>query len=166
MRWTVAIVLALAVLGLARRDLLAEDKTKEGQLAHPLKVVQLQGGFAGFTGVQYTIAPDGAWTTESVFNEKRTPKSKGKLDEKQLAKLRALLEKYDAAGLPEKSGKEPGANPHTITIEYGKKKSTLVGQTPPRLDPKEPAGTVESRFAGIWEGIVGMLSPPAPKRED
>src|SRR5688572_12629292 len=106
------------------------------QLTHPLKVVQLQGGFAGFTGVQFTIARDGSWTSENVFNQKITPKSKGKLTEKDLAKLGEILEKYNLAKLPAKSGKQPGANPHTITFEYGKVKVSLVGQTPPKLDPQ------------------------------
>ena len=166
MRLTSTILLSVTWLALAGDDLLAQDDiTKEGQRTQQLKVVQLQGGFAGFTGVQYTIAPDGSWTSESIFNEKKTPKNKGKLSEKDLAKLRAILAKYDLAKLPAKSGKEPGANPHTITFEYGKKKASLVGQMPPTLDPKNPTGTVESRFAGIWEGVVGLLTPPPSPKE-
>ncbi len=88
-----------------------------------------------------------------------TPKNKGKLAEKDVAMLGALLEKYDFAKLPEKSGKEPGANPHIITIEFGKQKARLVGQVPPKLDSKNPTATVESRFAGMWEGVVGLLKP-------
>ena len=128
--------------------------------------MQLQGGFAGFTGVQYTVAPDGAWTSDSVFNQKQTPKSKGKLAEKELAKLAALLEKYELAKLPEKSGKEPGANPHSISIDFGKRKAKLVGQTPPKLDPKNPTATVESRFAGILEGVIQLLTPTKEKETD
>jgi hypothetical protein len=75
------------------------------------------------------------------------------------------LEKYDFAKLPAKSGKQPGANPHTITFEFGNKKVSLVGQRPPKLDPKNPKGTVESRFAGILEGVVGLLMPPPPPKE-
>jgi uncharacterized protein (TIGR03067 family) len=165
MRLTSAIV-SVALLPLASDGLLAQDYlTKDGQLTKQLKVVQLQGGFAGFTGVQYTIAPDGSWTSESVFNEKRTPKNKGKLTEKELAKLGALLEKYDLAKLPAKSGKEPGANPHTITFEFGNKKARLFGQVPPKLDPKNPTATVESRFAGLWEGVVGLLTADETKDE-
>lgn len=72
----------------------------------------------------------------------------------------ALLEKYALAKLPAKSGKEPGANPYTITFEFDGKKSSFVGQMPPKLDPKNPTGSVESRFAGIWEGITGLLTKP------
>jgi hypothetical protein len=165
MRFTSPSILSLALLTLGAGSLLAQDYlTKDGKLAQQLKVVQLQGGFAGNTGVQYTIAPNGAWTTESIFNQKKTPKDEGKLSEKDLAKLGSILKKYDLAKLPAKSGKLPGANPHTITLEFGKTKASLVGQMPPKLDPKNPAATVESRFAGIWEGVVAMLTP-SPKEE-
>lgn len=166
MRLTSAIISSVALfLALASDGRPAQDRVdKDSPLTRPLKVVQLQGGFAGFTGVQYTIAPDGSWTFDSIFREKITPKRKGKLTMMEMAKLGALLEKYAVAKLPAKSGKEPGANPHTITIEFNNKKASLVGRTPPRLNPKDPAGTVESRFAGIWEGIVGLLSPPAKEK--
>jgi hypothetical protein len=167
MRLTSAFMLSVLLLAFAGDDLLAQGYvTKEGQLTRTLKAVQLQGGFAGLTGVQYTIAPDGSWTSESLFNDKKTPKDKGKLSEKDLAKLGTILEKYDLARLPAKSGKEPGANPHIITFEFGDEKASLVGQGPPKLDPKNPTDTVESRFAGIWEGVVGLLTPPAPPKEE
>ena len=162
MQFTSPILLSLALLVLAGNGLLAQDYlTKDGQLTQPLKVA----GFAGFTGVQFSIAPDGSWITTTVFNEKKTAKDNGNLSEKDLAKLGAILAKYNVAKLPAKSGKEPGANPRTITIEYGKMKATLVGQMQPKLDPTNPTGTVESRFAGIWEGVVGLLTPQAPPKE-
>lgn len=163
MRLAAVILLSVGLLALVGDGLLAQGYlTKDGQLTKQLKAVQLQGGFAGFTGVQYTIAPDGSWTLEGVFNKKIAPKMKGKLAEKDLAKLGALLEKYALGKLPAKSGKAPGANPHTITFEFDGKKASLVGRMPPKLDPKNPTATVESRFAGIWEGVVRLLKP-APK---
>jgi hypothetical protein len=168
MRFMLPLVLFVSFSLLVKDGLLAEDYlTKDGKLAHSLKVNQSQGGFAGYTGMQFTIAPDGAWTSETVFNQKITPKDKGKLSDKELAKLVAILAKYELAKLPAESGKKPGANPHTITIEFGKKKASLVGQTPPQLDPKNPTGTVESRFAGITEAVVGMLMPqPKEQKKD
>src|SRR5882762_10507359 len=86
MRVALAVVVSAACLALGTMGLHAQDYlTKDGQLTHQLKVVQLQGGFAGNTGVQYTIAPDGTWTAESIFKQKATLKSKGKLTEKELA---------------------------------------------------------------------------------
>ncbi len=131
--------------------------TKDGHLIKELKAVQLQGGFAGYTGVRYTISPDGSWTSESLFNDKATPKDKGKLTAKDLAKLAAVLEKYGLADLPAKAGMEGVVNPRTITFEFGSVKASWAGLGPPKLDPKDPAGTVDSRFAGIWQGVVGLL---------
>lgn len=166
MRFTSIFILSVAFLILGGNSLLAQDYlTKDGQLTQPLKMIQLQGGFAGFTGAQLTVAPDGSWTSENIFNQKITPKNKGKLSEKDLAKLAAILEKYDLAKLPAKSGKLTGANPHTVTFEFGNKKASWVGQMPPKRDPKNPLGTVESRFAHIWEGVVALLAPPAPPKE-
>jgi hypothetical protein len=94
MRFTSSIILFFCLLAVAPDGLLAQDYlTKDGQLAKQLKVVQLQGGFAGFTGVQFTIAPDGSWTSERIFNQKITPKNKGKLSEKDLAETRCDLGK-------------------------------------------------------------------------
>ena len=159
------LIFSFAFFILAGGSVFAGDYlTKEGNLAHQLKIIEIQGGFAGYTGMQFTIAPDGTWTSESIFNQKTTPKDKGKLSQKDLAKLAGILEKYELAKLPAESGKQPGANPRTITLEFGKQKASLVGQTPLKLDPKKPTGTVESRFAGITEGVIGMLMPP-PKEE-
>lgn len=133
--------------------------TEHGQLTHELKAVQLQGGFAGSTGVRYTIAPDGSWASESLFNEKATPEHRGKLTAEGLAKLAGVLEKYGLADLPATAGMPAVVNPRTITFEFGSVKASWAGLGPPKLDPKDPAGTVDSRFAGIWQGVVGLLRP-------
>jgi hypothetical protein len=166
MRPAYSMMLSVTWLLLGGSALLAQDALgKDGRLAHRLKLVELQGGFAGFTGVQYTIDPDGSWAAEAVFNQKRTAKGKGKLSAKEVERLAAVLAKYGLATLPAKSGQQPGANPHTVTVEFGERKASLVGRVPPRLDPDNPAGTVESRFAGIRDEVVGLLTPPAPPRK-
>jgi hypothetical protein len=164
MRFKRFFVLCFALVIFANGRLFAEDYLKDGKLSQTLKIVELQGGFAGYTGTQFVIAPDGAWTFETIFNQKTTPKDKGKLSEKELAKLAGILEKYDLAKLPAESGKPPGANPHTVKFEFGKQTANFVGQVPPKVDSKNPTATAESRFAGILEGVVGMLAP-APKGE-
>jgi hypothetical protein len=157
MRVTSAAFLVLTLLFLTTSILHADDYlTKDGKLTQQLKITQLQGGFAGFTGFEYTIEPDGAWTSASLFNKKATPKNKGKLTAKELETLAALLAKHELAKLPEKSGKQPGANPHTLTIEYGKTKAHLVGQMEPKIDASNPA-SVDSRFAGVYQGINELL---------
>jgi hypothetical protein len=161
MRTLVALGLLAAGLPGAASALVADEYlNKDGKLAHELKLVQTQGGFAGSTGVRHIIASDGTWTSETIFNQKTTPKDKGTLSKDELEKLAAVLAKYDFAKLPAKSGKPPAANPHTIEFEFGKQKASLVSQTPPMLDPKKPTATVESRIAGVWEEIVELLTPP------
>ncbi len=160
MRIRFTAVLSFVFAGFCGQDLRAQDYLKEdGRLAEPFKLVQLQGGFAGYTGVQYSIAPDGVWMMDSVFNQKKTLKNKGKLSPVDLMKLNKILEKYDLAKLPPKSGKQPGANPHTITFEFGAMRATLVGQTRPKRDPQDPTASVASRFAGIWDEVVELMAP-------
>jgi hypothetical protein len=158
------VVSSVTFLALANATLLAQGYlTKDGHLTKPLKVVELQGGFAGHTGVRYTVAPDGSWTSERLFNEKATPEGKGKLTEKGLTNLAAVLEKYDLAHLPAQASEQAVVNPHSIILEFGAVKASLVRQGPPRLDPENPTGTVESRFAGIRKGVVGLLTPAQGK---
>lgn len=166
MRPTVAMLLAIVVPVLAHDDAQAQDYlTKDGRLSRPLKVSVLQSGFAGVTGKQITIAPDGAWTVEGIFKRKATLKGKGTLSAQDLAKLAAILKKYDLDGLPAKTGTPPGANPHTVTLSYGGKSASLVGRMPPTLDAKNPAGTVASRFAGIRDGVTSLVQPAAPPKK-
>ena len=115
MRYAPTVVLSFSLFALLTAPLSGEDYlTKEGRLTQPLKIVQLQGGFAGYTGMQFTVDPDGTWATASLFNDKKTPNGSGKLTEKDVAKLAAILKTYDLAKLPAKSGVQPGANPHGV----------------------------------------------------
>src|ERR1043165_5817968 len=113
-------ILTTTILFLMAATVSADDyMTKDGKLTQQLKITQLQGGFAGFTGFEYVIEPDGAWTMGSVFQRKTKPMGNGKLTAKELEQVGAILKKYDLEKLPEKAGKPAGANPHTITIEFG-----------------------------------------------
>jgi hypothetical protein len=151
------LVLCIGVFVLTVATVAADDYlTKDGKLTQKLKITQLQGGFAGFTGFEYTIEPDGTWSSASLFKQKSTPKNNGKLTAKELESLAALLKKNDVEKLPAQSGKRPGANPHTITIEFGKAKASLVGQMAPKFDADNPA-TVDSRFADIYQGVNNLL---------
>jgi hypothetical protein len=156
MRSSSNFILSICILFVAAWALSADDYlTKNGKLTHTLKITQLQGGFAGLTGNEYTIQPDGTWTITSLFKQKATQKGRGKLTAKALENLAAILSKNGLEKLPQKLGKSPGANPFTVMIEYGKHKTTYVGQSAPKLDTVLP--TVESRIAGIYQGVVGML---------
>lgn len=150
------ILLASVVFATVGLAVHADDYIKDGKLTQTLKITQLQGGFAGFTGFEYKIEPDGTWTSSSLFNQKQTPKNNGKLSAKELETLASILAKNELDKLPAKSGKAPGANPHTINIEFGKTKASLVGQMPPKVDANNPTGA-ESRIAAIYQGVTGLL---------
>src|SRR6187551_3024413 len=107
MRLVIASILTIAFVPFAAAD----DYIKDGKLTQTLKITQLQGGFAGNTGFEYKIEPDGTWTSTSLFNKKTTPKNNGKLSAKELEALAAILAKNELEKLPQKSGKAPGANP-------------------------------------------------------
>jgi hypothetical protein len=166
MRTIPVFLLGLGLLAIATVTSHADDYlTKDGKLTEKLKIVQLQGGFAGFTGMEYIIEPDGTWTAASVFQKKTTPKSNGKLTAKELEKLAAILKKYDLAKLPEKSGKAAGANPKKLNIEYGKQTANWIGQEAPKLDADNPAGSAESRFAGISQDVAALLKSATKKAD-
>ena len=59
--------------------------------------------------------------------------------------------------LPENAGKKVGANPHTITIEFGKVKSHHVGQMAPQIDKDNPNASADSRIAGIYQEVSALL---------
>ncbi len=160
------VILSFPLLILAANAVLAQDYlTKDGKLTEQLKVVQLQGGIAGFTGTQFTIAPDGSWTSENVFNQKTTLRDRGKLDAKQLARLAAVLEKFELAKLPEKSDDKTVVNPFKITFEFGKQKAVWIGQSRPRVDQTNLTATVESRVAGVLRGVADLLTPKEKKKD-
>jgi hypothetical protein len=144
----------------------ADDYIKDGKLTQPLKITQLQGGFAGFTGTEFSIGVDGAWSMGTVFRQKTTPKAAGQLSKQELESLAAVLKKYDLEKLPAKAGKQPGANPNVITIDFGKTKATLTGQTAPKVNANDPAGSVESRFAGILQGVKDLCKEAGKKDAD
>jgi hypothetical protein len=166
MRTSSVLFTAFGLLTIAALTSRADDYlTKDGKLTEKLKIVQLQGGFAGFTGMEYTIEPDGTWTAASVFKQKATPKSNGKLTAKELESLAAVLKKYDLAKMPESSGKAPGANPKKLNVVFGKQTANWIGQQEPKLDADNPAGSVESRFAGISQEIAALLKSATKKAD-
>src|SRR5438046_2571658 len=93
----------------------AEDKpedylTKEGRLTQTLEVIDVQGGFAGFTGNAWVVEPNGKWVHYRVMNQKRDVLAKGELNKEQLAALAKELTRNEAATLPSKDLSKGGAN--------------------------------------------------------
>src|SRR5262245_29630940 len=72
---------------------------KDGQLAQTLEIIDVQGGFAGFTGTAWVVEPSGKYTVYKVFNQKRDEIGKGELTKEQIAALAKELGRYGAADL-------------------------------------------------------------------
>ena len=141
----------------------AKKKNKylvDGKLAKPLVFKDAQGGFAGFSGYLWTFNPDGSWTRQSFLNETvREADQKGKLTKEQLTQLAETLAKQDAIGLPEKIGKDIGANPHVFTISWGDKQSKLIAQAGSPLPDSKDSKSAEARFAAIAKTILELAKP-------
>lgn len=142
----------------------AGDYIKDGKLTHTLKIQQLQSGFAGVTGMGYTLEPDGDWTSVSIFNKKLKMDASGKLSPRELSALVGILDKNELSKLPAKIGKAPGANPYTLTLEVGKTKIEYIGRVAPRIDEANPTSP-ESRLALIWQGFMGAINSSKGKAE-
>jgi len=132
------------------------DYLKDGKLAHTLEVRDVQGGFAGFTGRLWTVEPSGRWTLARVMNRKTEVEKKGELTKEELALLAKELARYDLAQLTSKAPGRPMANPHVVSIKFGKLDVSLTlgaGQPLPKPDPDNPKATIEGRFAGIANAV-------------
>jgi hypothetical protein len=159
-----AVMLGLPVL-LADAGGVKEGKgsylTAGGELKADLQIVDVQGGFAGFTGTEIKVARDGKWTISRVLQKKRERLSSGELSPDQLKRLGAALAKYDLLGLKDEG--KAGANPHRVTIEFGKHRATLTvraGQTPPPPSTTEVAG----RYSGILTAVQASVGIVVKKK--
>jgi hypothetical protein len=135
--------------------------TRDGKLKEKLVLTDLQGGFAGFNGPKITIEPSGKWTRAKLVARRETVEKTGVLSKDQLATLAKELARYDLRAL--KSHKESrGANPHVVTLTFGKKEVRLTLKTGAAL-PK-PGKTVPGRFGGIATAVEKLIAPKkAPK---
>ena len=101
-RWYVVLVCFALAVRAAPPD---RALTKDGKLAGPLMVRDVQGGFAGFTGREWSVDPSGAFTVAMVRNRKADVVKKGDLPPERLAALVKELARCDAAiflaGIPD-----------------------------------------------------------------
>jgi hypothetical protein len=120
--------------------------TKEGTLKHPLEILDVQGGFAGFTGTLWSVRPDGEWKRSAVVQKKNKLLNEGKLSSKQLRELAATLAKYDLLHLDDQG--RVAANPHNVSITFGKHSCEI------RLGAGKPLPQAGESVAGRYGGIV------------
>lgn len=138
---------------------LAAAATADDKLAGKLVVQELQGGFAGFTGKQWSVDADGKWEEADVFNQRVTVKRSGTLEKKELEALAEALKKYEADGL-KAEGKE-GTNPKKVIVTYGKKTAELTLAADGEVG-KPDAKTNQGRFAGVLAALKAAV--PAEKK--
>ena len=143
---------------------LSPDKflTKGGRLTATLTLKDGQGGFAGFTGSIWTVRPDGSWDRKRFINRTmRKADQQGKLTTKQLYSLADVLAHAQVDKLPPKMGKFRGANPHVVTLSWGKHQCawTLPPGSPVPKYPDQPFGkmTSEDSFAEIFQILRKMF---------
>jgi hypothetical protein len=119
---------AAAGIGLTFLGLLISGKlmAEKCPLSAPLVLKDTQSGFAGETGYVWTIAPDCSFTVarQIGFNVLE-PYKRGQLTPPQRDRLKVLLDRMTATGLPEQLGGRPQVNARRITLSYGAKQSVL-----------------------------------------
>ena len=149
---------------LPRDKFLAQD----GKLAATLSLKDGQSGVAGVTGFIWTVRPDGSWDQKRFTNNRvGKPVQLGKLTAKQLQSLAAVLAHAQIHKLPARIGNFRGANPHVVTLAWGKRKCVWTlptGSSVPKY-PDQPFGKLTPRdsFAEISQILRTMLKPPEDK---
>jgi len=157
-RWIVAVD-SLKIVGDASKYL-----DEEGKLKRTLVFKDAQGGFAGFSGHILTIEPDGSWQRQPFLNEDvREADQQGMLSANQLANLAHKFEQHDLLGLPEKIGKDVGANPHVFSISFGKKQTSLTLMPGAELPDVDEIKTPAERFAKLGRLILGATEASTEK---
>ena len=159
-----ALLLAYNLQALPRDEYL----TKDGKLGQILILKDGQGGFAGITGSIWIIDPDGSWEHKRFFNN-RIDKAdqQGKLTTKKLKVLADVLAHAQMNKLPARLGEFRGANPHVVTLFWGKDQcvwSLPTGSPVPKC-PDFPFGKLTSQesFAEIYQAMLKLLKTPKDK---
>ena len=169
--WTSCSSLGFALfLACSTQAALPRDKflSEDGKLAATLTLKDGQSGFAGVTGFIWTVRPDGSWDRKRFINARiDKPDQQGKLTAKQLQSLADVLAHAQIHKLPAKLGKLRGANPHVVTLTWGKRKCvwTLPPGSPVPKYPDQPFGklTPEDSFAEISQTLRSMLKTSKDK---
>jgi hypothetical protein len=100
---------------------------QECPLSAPLTIKDTQSGFAGETGIVWTIAPDCGYTVARQIGLKTLDAHKqGRLTQEQQGQLKELLGRVAAAGLPKPLTAGTQVNARRITLSYEGKDSTLT----------------------------------------
>ena len=130
--------------------------TKDGKLAQPLVVRDVQGGFAGFNGTEWSVNPSGDYAVSSVRRGKAEAQKKGSLRPRQLTTLVKALARCDAAKELTPAKAFDGANPHVISVKVGERQFSLrlpPGAKLPKADPNKPPTSETEWFAAVLQTV-------------
>src|SRR5216683_5622912 len=95
---------------------------QECPLSTALVLKDTQGGFAGETGMVWTIAPDCSYTVARQIGLKALdPHKQGRLTPEQQARLKELLDRMTAAAPPGHFGAGRRAIPRRTRLPFGGK---------------------------------------------
>lgn len=141
-----------ALVALPLFAVLVYGDDKPFHLESTLEISDLQGGFAGFTGMKWSVEPSGKWSASSVVGRTEKVTKTGELSKKDLHELEKELAKYHLKGL--KDSTDPGAkvNPHVVEVKYDKKTAKLTLPAAVKL-PKPDDETVPGRYAGLLHAV-------------
>ena len=131
--------------------------TKDGKLAQPLVVRDVQGGVAGFNGTEWSVDPSGSFVVSRVRMGKPEAQKKGDLKPEQLAALVKALARCDAAKELTEAKPFDGANPHLISVKVGDKKLNLwmrPGAALPKADPNKTPASESEWFVLVRESVA------------
>lgn len=134
--------------------------TPAGKLQSSLTLRDSQGGFAGYSGEVWTITPDGHFTIAHFLNDKvAEPSWQRDLSPSELKSLARVLCKNHFLGLPDSLGGEPKINPHSLTLSFGEKQTTLV------LPPGDAGDQISDEPSRNFSAIVQALRDLAKDRQ-
>ncbi len=142
--------------------------TPSGKLQSPLALRDSQGGFAGYSGEVWTITPSGHFTIAHFLNDKTAePHWQRDLSQSELKSLAKVLCKNRFLQLPDSLGGDPKVNPHSLTLSFGTKETTLVLPAGKSLDEMTaPAENAQAwrNFAALVKALQALAKNPPPAK--
>lgn len=116
-----------------------------------LKLRLGQTGFAGVSGTEYRIEPNGAWRAVNFVNEKMLQTAgEGHLPSGTMIEISHLVAKADLANLSAEPFKYAGVNPVVIEANYGEHK--VQASFPPGFTLEESCpGQTEGSACAFFE---------------
>lgn len=142
----------------------ADDDGDDSPLPEAIVYRDAQEGFAGVSGQEVVVKPDGSWSRRRFLNQtKQPPHAAGTLSAAQLRAVSDALQTAELESLPEKFGTNPPVNRHLVTISVGETSRTLVlrGGQSVEESRKEKGSETWKKFADLVV-LIDRLASEAP----